>query len=532
MVTVSTDRADLAEVADFARSLLWGCWRFRWQACATAWIVAIAGAVMVMVMPDVHRATARVYVDTQSTLRPLLQGLAVNNDVLTDVNMMVRAVMSRPNLERLARDTDLDIGARDPAAFEALINRLQASIEIAKDGNNIIQVAYEDNDPKKALGVVTALLNSFIEGSLGENRSDASLAQRFLFDKMKDYEVRLNEAEASLAEFKRKNVGLMPEDGSDYYSRLQVEQTKLQGIDARMRVARNRKLELQRQIDGEEPVFGLVPADEASQMVTSPQDRQIAQFEQQLTELRLRYTETHPDIVQIKRTIESLRAEKESSRRSSGPATKAYSPLDLNPVYQQMKIQLSQADVELAQLQAEYGGQAAIVGELRRRVDTVPAIEAELKRLTRDYDVTKNQYDELLQRVESARLSEDAEQSKDDITFRVIDPPTVPAMPIGPNRPFLLTGVLALAFAAGLGVALAMNAIRPVFYIGKDLQRRFGIQVLGSIRLARTELQEQEQRRSGLMVLGGAAGIVVVYAVLLAVASQPVARSLGLAGGG
>ena len=528
MATALPERApDLHEVADFARSLLWGCWRFRWHACAAAWIVALGGSVLVMMLPDVHRASARVYVDTQSTLRPLLQGLAVNNDVLTDVNMMVRAVLSRPNLERLARETDLDIGARDPAAFDALINRLQASIELSKDGNNIIQVAYEDNDPKKALGVVTALLNGFIEGSLGENRSDASLAQRFLREKMKDYEVRLNEAEANLAEFKRKNVGLMPGDGSDYYSRLQVEQGKLQDIDGRMRAARNRKLELQRQIEGEEPVFGLVPADETAQLATSPQDRQIAAFEQQLTELRLRYTETHPDIVQIKRTIESLRAEKESSRRTTGPATKAYSPLDLNPVYQQMKIQLSQADVELAQLQAEYGSQAAIVGDLRRRVDTVPAIEAELSRLTRDYDVTKSQYDELLQRVESARLSEDAEQSKDDITFRVIDPPTVPALPIGPNRPLLLTGVLALAFAAGFGVALAMNVMRPVFYVGKELQRRFGVQVLGTIRMARTDLEEQAERRSALLVFGGAGGIVVVYLLLIAFAAQPLATAGG-----
>jgi polysaccharide chain length determinant protein (PEP-CTERM system associated) len=517
----AAERLELADMADMARGLLWGCWRYRWQACALAWAVGIAGWAIVFAIPDVYRASSRVYVDTQSTLRPLLRGLAVESDVLTDVNMMARAIVSRPNLERLARDTDLDIGASDQAAFESLINHLAASIVINKDGNNIVQVSYENNDPKKALAVVTAVLNSFIEGSLGENRSDASTAQRFLVEKLKEYEAKLNEAEANLAEFKRKNVGLMPGDGTDYFSRLQAEQTKLQDIEGRLRVARNRRAELQRQIGGEEPVFGLVPADPAAGGATTPQDRQIAQFEQQLTELRLKYTETHPDIVQIKRTIEALRAEKAAAARAAGPATRAYSPLDLNPVYQQMKIQLSQADVEIAQLQAEYSGQSAVVGALRRRVDTVPAIEAELKRLTRDYDVTKAQYDELLRRVESARLSEDADQSKDDVTFRIIDPPTVPALPVGPNRPLLFTGVLFLALAAGFGLAMAMNLTKPVFYTAKHLERRFGVNVLGSIRLVRTEAELAVARQNWMLMAGGVGALVVVYVVLMLFAGGP-----------
>lgn len=529
MTAVAQDRLELADLADMARGLLWGCWRYRWQACALAWAVAVVGWAIVFTIPDVYRASSRVYVDTQSTLRPLLRGLAVESDVLTDVSMMTRAIMSRPNLERLARDTDLDIAAKDQAAFEGLINHLQASIVISKDGNNIIQVAYENNDPKKALAVVTAVLNSFIEGSLGENRSDASTAQRFLMTKLKEYEAKLNEAEANLAEFKRKNVGLMPGDGTDYFSRLQAEQNKLQDIESRLRVARNRRAELQRQIGGEEPVFGLVPADQTANMATTPQDRQIAQFEEQLTELRLKYTETHPDIVQIKRTIEALRAEKAEAAKAAGPAAKAYSPLDLNPVYQQMKIQLSQADVEIAQLQTEYAQQSGVVGSLRRRVDTVPAIEAELKRLTRDYDVTKTQYDELLRRVESARLSEDADQSKDDVTFRIIDPPTVPSLPVGPNRPLLFTGVLLLALAGGFGLAVALNLTRPVFYTAKHLERRFGVHVLGSVRLVRTEAELAVARQNWMLMAGGVGALVVVYALIMLLGAGP--GSAQVAGG-
>lgn len=517
---------DPSEIVDYLRGTLWGCWRFRWPAIAVAWGLCLAGWVIVALLPDIHRASARVYVDTQSTLRPLLQGLAVNSDVMTDVSMMERAIMSRPNLERLARDTDLDIQAKDQSAFEGLINQLQASIHLERDGKDIVKISYENKDPRKALAVVTALLNNFIEGSLGEKRTDSTAAEKFLVDKLHDYEQRLNEAEANLAEFKRKNVGLLPGEGSDYYASLQTEQAKLQSLDGKLRVARNRRAELQRQLEGEEPVFGLVPADDKADLATSPQDRQIAQFEQQLAELRLRYTETHPDIVQIKKTIEELRAQKAEAAAAAGAAPRrAYSPLDLNPLYQQMKLQLSQVDVEIAQLQTEYSDQAAIVGGLRRKVDTVPAIEAEMTRLTRDYDVTKTQYDELLRRVESARLSEDAEQSKSDITFRIIDPPAVPSFPVGPHRRLLMTGVLVFALLAGFGVTLALNLMKPVFYTGKDLERRYGVPVIGAIRLVRSDIEMAVVRQKSRLVAISLGALVLCYGLLLAFATSPTASA-------
>jgi polysaccharide chain length determinant protein (PEP-CTERM system associated) len=316
---------------------------------------------------------------------------------------------------------------------------------------------------------------------------------------------------------------MMPEEGADYYDRLQGESNKLQDIEGRLRVAKNRRSELQRQIEGEEPVFGLVPSDDAASMSVAPQDRQIAQFEQQLAELRLKYTDTHPDIVAIKKTIEDLRAEKEAAASKGAPSRRAYSPLDLNPVYQQMKIQLSQVDVDIAQLQAEYSSQAGVVGGLRQKVNTIPAVEAELKRLMRDYELTKKQYDELLQRVETARMSEDANNSNNDVTYRFMDPPAVTPEPVGPNRPLLMTVVLLFALLAGFALSVALNFLKPVFYTGKDLERRFGVPVLGSIRLVHTEVEMAMLRQRQTLVIASLAGLGVFYALLLLFGGGPIA---------
>ncbi len=523
---------DLAATLEDLRSVFFGCWRFRWHAIALAWGLSLAGWASVALMPDVYRASARVYVDTQGTLRPLLQGLAVNADVMAEVAMMERAVKSRPNLERVLHEADPDIQAQDARSFEALVTRLATAIKVERDSSNVVRISYDNADPRMALAVVTGILNSFVEGLLGDSRADSSLAEEFLVDKLKEYETRLNEAENRLAEFKRKNVGLMPgQNSAGYYDNLQTELTVLQGIEGKLRVARNRRAELQRQLEGEEPVFGLVPLDSKGAPATSPQERQIAQFEQQLANLRLKYTDTHPEVVAIRKTLEELRAEKEAAAKVSAAQPRTYSPLDLNPIYQQMKLQLSNVEVELAQLQTEYASQGAVVAGLRRKVDVIPAVEAELKRLTRDHDVNKTQYEELLRRVESARLSGDAEQSRSNVAFRVVDPAAVPSRPEGPNRPLLLTGVLLLALLAGIGLAVVLNFTQPVFFSGKSIERRFGVPVLGAIRLGRSAEDMATVRQNFRLLVGSLGALFVCYGVILVVGSTLAVAVTGVAGG-
>lgn len=510
-----TAAPDLQVILDIARSQVLGCWRHRWLALGLAWVLCCLGWLAVWLMPNVYGAYARVYVDTQSVLRPLLEGLAVGSDVLSEVALMERAVMSHPNLEKLVRDTGLGMVTGDRREVELAIVQLQKSLKLRRDGDNTVTVSYENIDREKSLHVVTTLLNQLIEGAMDENQADRSTAEKFLVEKLKEYELRLNESEAALADFKRKNIGLIPGDSNiDYYGRLQTELAQLGVIEGRLRAARNRRSELQRQIEGEEPVLGLLAEDETPAVMTSPQDRQILELEQRLADLRLRYTETHPQVVAARETLEQLRERKEAAFRAGGPQVRAYSSLNLNPVYQQMKIQLSQVEVELAQLQAEYSDQAGVVADLRRKVNIIPEVEAELKRLVRDDDVNRSQYDDMLRRVEAARVTEEAGSSKGK-AFRVIDPPKVLADPVGPNRPLLFTAVLVLALGAGAGMAIALNLLRPVFFTGKDLERRFGLAVIGTVRQGLSATETMAQRQTVMAFAGGVGLLLVSYGLLL-----------------
>jgi polysaccharide chain length determinant protein (PEP-CTERM system associated) len=185
--------------------------------------------------------------------------------------------------------------------------------------------------------------------------------------------------------------------------------------------------------------------------------------------------------------------------------------LDMNPVYQSMKISLSQADAELAEVRGQIGAQEQAIGNLRSRMDAIPEVEAELARLNRDYVVNKAQYDQLLQRLESARISERADQSTEDVKFRVIEPPTVPVAPSGPERALLSTLVLLASLGAGIGFALLLQQVRPVFSTKDTLRAVTGLPVLGSITAAVLQGFAPWYRRQTALVGGALAALALAF---------------------
>jgi polysaccharide chain length determinant protein (PEP-CTERM system associated) len=170
--------------------LLRGAWRYRWVAVAVAWLVALAGWVAVQFVPDQYQSKTQVYVDTESLLKPLLSGLAVNRDVMSQVAMMQTVMLSRPNLEKVAQQNDMLLDATNQGQMEAVVDRLARKIQLGRPSGpgtqNTFVVAYEDNNPQIAHGVVRSLLDTFMEGSLGIKRSDAGVAQRFLQTQIAD----------------------------------------------------------------------------------------------------------------------------------------------------------------------------------------------------------------------------------------------------------------------------------------------------------------------------------------------------------
>jgi len=507
-----------------------GMWRYRWRAVVVMWAVSIAGWVGVYAMPPVYEASARVYVDTENAIRPLLQGIAASSNVMNEVTIVTREMLSRPNLAEVARATDLDLRAETDEDFEDLLASLQKRILVSGNRDNIFSISFQDPDRAKAISVVDSLVNTFVEKSLGADRSEASQAQSFLRDQIGEYEERLTAAEDRLAKFKRDNVAYMPDQRGDYFSRLQAAEAATAATQSRLRLGQERRAELLRQIEGEEPVFGIMPSETATGGggFTSTKIRQL---EGQLEELRLQYTDKHPRIGQILDTIELLKKQQEEERAAtsanpSGPI--AASPLDLNPVYQNMRIQLSNTEVEIASSQAELRQRQQAVDRLRTLVNTVPQVEAELGRLNRDYGVVQAKYQQLLTQLETANISEDVEDSIDDVQFRIIDPPFAGLTPSGPRRQLLLAAVLLVALGLGGALTFLLNQLNPVFFTGRAVTAVTGLPVLGSVSLLMSP-EDIQDKRNGRRRFVVAVGLLVVSFTLVSLFAQqasPILRQI------
>jgi polysaccharide chain length determinant protein (PEP-CTERM system associated) len=211
----------MQELIHQALTQLRGMWHRRWIGLAAAWIVAIVGVAIVYKIPERYEASARVYVDTESLLRPLLAGLAVQPNLDQQVALISRTLISRPNVEKLLRLADLDLQT-DAAGRDELIDRVIKSIKL--EGNvtsNLYMISYRDPDPGRARKVVQSLLSIFVESSLGDKRQDTQAAVKFLDEQIKRYEENLQATENKIKDFRLKYLSVSNRGGGqDYFARM------------------------------------------------------------------------------------------------------------------------------------------------------------------------------------------------------------------------------------------------------------------------------------------------------------------------
>ncbi|NNF16585.1 MAG: hypothetical protein HKN70_07540, partial [Gammaproteobacteria bacterium] len=253
---------------------------------------------------------------------------------------------------------------------------------------------------------------------------------------------------------------------------------------------------------------------------------QIADLYRVLAQQRLQLTEKHPDVIATLTTIETLEQQRDKEmqeRMSLSPDRPTFNPLDQNPVYQNMKIQLTDVKVELGELETAIAEQNRQVKQLAKLVDTVPEVEARLARLNRDYEVTKNYHDDLLDRLEAARLGDDANQQSDDIKFQVMDPPVLPLEPMGPNRPLFFTAILIAGLLFGVAVSFLLDQLKPVYSTREELRSRTGLPVLGTISVVLMPHQVLITRAQTLLFLMGLVALIGMYAAAIVLEERFVA---------
>jgi len=485
----------IEQVIDELRST----WRYRWLAFCVALVVAICGWAVVLALPDQYEAYARIFVDTSTALKPVLQGLAVEQDVNGELNYVRQSLLAGPQLEKIATESGvLPRGIQDDQLRAGIVNGLGARIALTvhsasdrederRTAGTIYSIGYKDGNRDRSLRVVEILLNTFVEEVLGGKRENSANAQKFLEAQVKDYERRLRVAEDRLADFKKRNIGLMPAEGASYFAQLQTELDAAGKTRTSLDTALARKAELTRQLHGDTAVL----AAGASPTATGPGGSasggdtlyRISETQAKLDELLLKFTDKHPDVIAARQTLQELkqrRAKEVEALRRGDVNAAAETRASVNPVFQSVQLALNQADVEIAALRSELQQHESTAAELKQRLNTAPQVEAEYAQLSRDYDINKAQYASLLANYEKVQLGEQADKAG-TVRFEIVQPPTASFKPVSVRRTLLIGVVLIASVALGAAVAYGLNTLNPLVASASSLLAVADINVLGVV---------------------------------------------------
>jgi len=508
----------ISQIATIAR----GMWKHRWRGLIVAWLVAVVGAIVVMAVPDKYEASARIYVDTQSILKPLMSGLAVQPNVEQQVMMLSRTLITRPNVEKLIRMADLDLGNASKAEQDVLIDQVTKTLEIKNVGrDNIYTLSYRDPNPERAKKVVQSLVSIFVESSMGSSRQDSDTAKKFIDEQIKTYVAKLEEAEARLKEFKLRNIDLQTTEGRDMAGQLGAISEQLQQARLELREAENARDAARKQLDAQRAANSKSLMSDSAGSISTPEiDARIDAQKRNLDALLQRFTEQHPDVIGARRLIKDLEEQKHKEiqdLRKAALANPSAVTSGSTLADQELNRVMATSEVQVASLRARVAEYDARYAKAREAMKTAPQIEAEFAQLNRDYEINKKNYNDLVSRRESATMSGDLDSATGVADFRLIDPPRASPKPVAPNRLLLMPLALLAALAAGLAVTFVLSQIRAVFYDPETMSEALGLPLLGVVSLVVDDGATQRRKSELLKFLTATGSLVVVFGLGMAI---------------
>lgn len=508
-------------------SRLAAIWRRRWLVLGAAWAVCAIGWPAVFMLPDRYEAQARLYIDTDTLLGPLLRNLAVENDVQQQVQIMQRTLLSRPNLQKVAVATDLAIKTRSDADETSLYDHLEKNTKIVAQGDKLFSISYTDSNPVLARDVVQALLTILMESNTGQNRTDMEKARSFIEKQIAEYEQILRTTEDKMADFKSKHVGELAAAGN-FQGHLDEARQKVE-------LARTAFTDAQIKRDTLKAQLATVPQfldiESAPQVIVNsggapvdPLQGRIDEARHALDNLKSRFTDKHPDVITAQKELDDLLAEQKKAREEAEAKDKSGNVSARqpgrgkisNPVFEQTQMRLLDAEQVLAASKRHLDEATAEEKNIAAQAESAPAIEAQYEDLTREYGVQKKQYEELVQRRESARISQALADTTENIQFRVVEPPRIPTRPSGPKRLLFLAGVLVASIGIAVGLGVLLYQIEEPVTSREELETRFGYPMIGDISLVKSPGHQTRSRRQAMIFATAAASLLVVFLGLMA----------------
>jgi polysaccharide chain length determinant protein (PEP-CTERM system associated) len=466
-----------------ARVLSYEAFRHRRLIVGGIILINIVVIGLALAWPPTYQSSTTIFVEQKNIIQPLMQGTAVPTDVRDQARIARETVFSRKVMTQALEHVGWLKKDQTEIQQEKTIEAAKDRTKISNVGPNLIRIEHKDRDPERAYKITQKLAELFIAESLGSQANESQAAFEFIDKQVKEYHEKLMQAEEQLKEFRSKHVDARPGTEAEVSRRIDTLQATIERTTLELKEAKIKESSIEKQLSGEAEVS--INVTRESQYIA-----RIAELQGQLENLRLTYHDTYPDIVRIKHQIEdlkesvtSVRQQREEARKN--PKTSNQTSVDdsvrANPIYQQLKQQLFDTRTNIETLNTRLNEHKALLKKETERATRVHGGEATMVELSRDYEVNRDIYQDLLRRRENARVSRNLDRDKQELRLRIQEPAFLPVQPSGIRFAHIAMAGLLLSLLAPFGVLYAMTQVDPRIRLESVIATRLKLPVLAVV---------------------------------------------------
>ena len=417
------------------------------------------------VLPPVYRSGTLILVE-QPTMPKDYVTPNVSDDLQERLQSITQQILSRTRLLQIIEQSQV-YGNDGKMSADEKIERMRKDIEIdlVHDAHNdkitAFNVYYSARDPRLAQKVTSELTNLFINENVEVRQQQSEDTTQFLEAQLETARNTLSDQEEKIREFKGQHVGEMPTQQQSNLQILSGLQSQLQNAEDGLNTAKQQRIYLQTLMDQYRTLQGTVSSGGDTPESLPAIDKELERLKAQLAEMTPRYTDRHPDlrklkeqIAQTEKTRDALVADLAKKNAASPDESKKSSSADEfapNSPMMQLQGQLHANQIEIANRERSIAELKTSIGGYQVRLNQEPVREQQLADLTRGYDQSKANYDELLKKKNESEMATSMERLQQGERFHVIDPPGLPSKPDFPNR---------LKFCGmGLGIGVMLGLV-------------------------------------------------------------------------
>lgn len=432
----------------------------RWWLIIPVSITLLIGLYFSLTLDKEYRAATTILVESQRVPEAFVRSIVVD-DTKKQISTISQQIMSRTNLEKIIRKFGLARGNENKEIYmEDLVSNIRSriNVDVKRSGREAgaFAISFYGKDPVVVRDITNELATSFIDRNLELRESQVLGTSDFLDSELDEMRRKLEEKENALREYRFRYLGELPDQLNTNLKMIDRLEAQLADKEAELKETRE--------------AFGRLSIGLNTETGVSSPDKMRAR----LSDLLLRYTENHPDVVRLKKQLEELeKSENNASKLSSG-ANGNSSSAQLGYGRSDLKRKMINLQNEIAQIKEK-------IRAHEKRVEATPKHEQDLLIIERDYDNMQKAYDSLLNRKLEAEIAVNMERKQKGQQFKIIDPARTPFRPFKPDMKKLFLVSIAAGLAIGGGLILAFEFLRPVFKVASEVESYLGVEVLSTI---------------------------------------------------